>query len=550
MLKIKSLQQRLIVFLLLPVAIFLAAAGAVGYFYIRRSLFQEWQETAILQLGHAAHRMDMRLEAITNWMQLMNRAASSPQVPEICTWILQQLREQEGVSWAGLTWRGARGGSASPAPHQLAKILPPQFFYLEGQNQISLRSDFLDQSGKPLGQLEVLVKFSYLMQDVLASGWMQSNMACLVNQNGHYLAHSNPSMKNRHCLGETENALELAMLKELPQKQSGIIVGNGEVIGFHRLHTAPWAIMLHARSSQILAPILRFQLFYSVGGILCLGIILVLIRLGMAPLISAIRLISRRSTEVAEGDYGEPLPVKSRDEMGQLTESFNAMVMGLKERDFISNTFGRYVDQEIARELLSRPEASRMGGEKREVVILFSDVRGFTPLAETLSPEAVIHLLNRHFARMIEVIQAHRGIIVDFLGDAILAFFDPLDGPMEPVVRRAIRCALKLQAAVEAENLAAPGLPALHVGIGLHAGEVVVGNIGSESRAKYGIIGAAVNLTHRIQGQAKGGEVVVSETVFHHCQETLSVTRTLETRLKGIAAPVKLYVVESMKVAP
>jgi class 3 adenylate cyclase len=74
-----------------------------------------------------------------------------------------------------------------------------------------------------------------------------------------------------------------------------------------------------------------------------------------------------------------------------------------------------------------RPEASRMGGEKREVVSLFSDVRGFTPLAETLSPEATIHLINRHFARIIEVIKTHRGIIVDFLGDAILAFFDPLD---------------------------------------------------------------------------------------------------------------------------
>jgi hypothetical protein len=143
MLKIKSLQQRLMVFLLLPVAIFLAAAGGVGYFYIRRSLFQEWQETALLQLGHAAHSMDMRLEAITNWMQLMNRAASTPQAPEVRTWILQQLREQEGVSWAGLTWQGARGGG-SPAPHQVAKILPPQFFYLEGQNQVGLRSDLLD----------------------------------------------------------------------------------------------------------------------------------------------------------------------------------------------------------------------------------------------------------------------------------------------------------------------------------------------------------------------------------------------------------------------
>ena len=250
---------------------------------------------------------------------------------------------------------------------------------------------------------------------------------------------------------------------------------------------------------------------------------------------------------MARGNYGEPLPVASRDEIGRLTAAFNDMVAGLKERDFISNTFGRYLDPEIARELLSRPEASRMGGEKRGVVILFADVRGFTPLAETLTPEATISLINRHFSRMIEVIQAYRGIIVDFLGDAILAFFDPLDGPMEPVVRRAIGCALKMQAAMAAENLAKPGAPPLRLGIGLHAGEVVVGNIGSETRAKYGIIGAAVNLSHRIQGQAQGGEVVVSEMVFHHCREILAVSRTFETALKGIAHPVKLYVVAGMR---
>ena len=261
----------------------------------------------------------------------------------------------------------------------------------------------------------------------------------------------------------------------------------------------------------------------------------------------SVRQIAGKAAQVAQGDYGEPLPVKTKDEIGQLIASFNDMIAGLKERDFISNTFGRYVDQEIARELLSRPEASRMGGVKREVVIMFADVRGFTPIAETLSPEATIHLVNRHFARMIDVIQGHRGIIVDFLGDAILAFFDPLDGPMEPVVQRAISSALELQGAIEAENLVEPEYPALHMGLGLHAGEVVVGNIGSESRAKYGIIGSAVNLTHRIQGQAQGGEVVVSEMVLHHCEKTVAVKRTFQTSLKGIAQPVTLYVVEDMK---
>jgi adenylate cyclase len=178
------------------------------------------------------------------------------------------------------------------------------------------------------------------------------------------------------------------------------------------------------------------------------------------------------------------------------------------------------------------------------VVILFADIRGFTPLAETLSPEATIHLVNRHFSRMIEVIQEHRGIIVDFLGDAILAFFDPLHRPLKPVAEQAVQCAWQMQEAMAAENAANPDAPALTMGIGVHAGKVVVGNIGSESRAKYGIIGAEVNLTHRIQGQARKGEVVISAAVFQEVGGMVTVTRTFAAELKGIAQPVTLYVVE------
>jgi adenylate cyclase len=248
---------------------------------------------------------------------------------------------------------------------------------------------------------------------------------------------------------------------------------------------------------------------------------------------------------VAHGDYGEPLTIRSHDEIGQLTRSFNDMVAGLKERDFVSNTFGRYVDQEIAAKLLERPEASRLGGEKRQVVIMFTDIRGFTPIAETLSPEATIHLLNGYFSRMVEVLHVHHGIIVDFLGDGILAFFDPLDSPLAPVAEEAVQCALHMQQVMPEVNLAGTGrkLPPLHMGIGLHVGEAVVGNIGSESRAKYGIIGSAVNLAHRIQAQARGGEVVISQAVHQLVQSAVRVTREFEVRLKGIKEPVTLCAV-------
>jgi adenylate cyclase len=542
MFKINSLQRRLILFLLLPVALFLTGVGVAGYFYIRNSLFKEWQDAATLRLERAAHTMDMLLKGPSDWMQALAKTGGGSRGAENRRWVLSQLKAHPGVSRVILTWRDEAPGPPEP----VARVSQPEYFYPEGEKVVGLRSRLQDAAGRPLGQLVVLVRFDYLMQDLLTSGWMHSNMACLVNESGIFLAHTNPAMESRHCLGETQNPLELAMRQELKTKISGTLMGGDRVIGFYRLHQAPWVIMLHARASQILAPIYKFRTYYLAGGLGCLVVILLLIRLGVAPLVSGIKLMSAKAAQVAKGEYGDPLPVKSGDEIGRLTVSFNQMMAGLKERDFIRNTFGRYVDEEIARELLQRPEASRLGGEKRQVVILFSDIRGFTPLSETLSPEATLYLINRHFSSMIEIIHRHRGIIVDFLGDAVLAFFDPLDGPLTPVVRQAVGCALEMQTAQAAINAAESRYPPLPMGVGLHAGEVVVGNIGSESRAKYGIMGAAVNLTHRLQGQAKGGEVVVSEAIFRQVETEAVVARKFQTRLKGVQEEATLYVLAGL----
>jgi adenylate cyclase len=547
----KTIQRRLIVLLVIPMTLFLLAFGVFGYHFIQKILLKEWQEIAILQLGRAAHQLDMKLDKKKEWMAAFARAGQAAHGQEIQRWLLQQIKSQPGVTQVSLTWeKPAVAGGGQAATDRSAGISPIRYFYPLGIKTVGLQAELLDQTVRPIGRLEVILTDQFLVRDIIKESWLTAQWACLVTDRGRYLAHTNPAMEPRYWLGETGDPLEIAMLQDLPNSPYGTIMEQGYipqgVIGYYKLNAAPWAIMLHAQGARILAPILRFRVQYLWGGLLCLLIILLLIRLGVRPVVMSVRRIAGKASQVAQGDYGEPLEVTSQDEIGQLTASFNNMIAGLKERDFISNTFGRYVDQEIAQELLSRPEASRMGGVKREVVILFADIRGFTPIAETMSPEATINLVNRHFARMIDVIQSHRGIIVDFLGDAILAFFDPLDGPLEPVVQRAISSSLQLQSAIEAENLAEPGYPALHMGIGLNVGEVVVGNIGSESRAKYGIIGSAVNLTHRIQGQAQGGEVVVSEMVLHQCEAMVAVKRTFQTKLKGIAHPVMLYVVENL----
>jgi class 3 adenylate cyclase len=433
---------------------------------------------------------------------------------------------------------------------RISEVTLPVYDAQAGEETVSLISILEDENGTKVGELKVTMRFEYLMQDIRSLGWWQSDTGLLVDGSGKVLAQTEAVTRERIRLGESNDAVELTILEEMNVKPSGTVLGPGhppkKVGGFYRMKQAPWTIVLFAPGKKILAPIHKFRSYYALAGILCIGLILLLIRFVGGKMVGSIGKISMKAEQVARGDYGEPLPVKTKDEIGQLTNSFNTMVQGLRERDFISNTFGRYVDQEIARELMSRPEAGRLGGEKREVAILMSDLRGFTPLSESLSPDVTINMLNRYFSRIIETIQKHQGIIVDFFGDALLVFFDPLEGPITPVVHKAIRCAMEMQRVMElfnAENRA-ENLPDLKMGIGVNVGEVVVGNIGSETRAKYGIVGSAVNATQRIQSHAEGGQVIISDSVHSSAQDQVEVRKSFEAQLKGIEGSIKLYVVE------
>jgi adenylate cyclase len=565
---IRSLQQRLVLFLLLPAALLLFAMGFLGFIYARGIMLSQWREAAVLKLERAAHHVDMRLSEPIMRIKMFQRAADQQELFKVQQWIIDQLRELDGVSRVDLkgleenalemrmpsgSMGMGRSGMMRFHRARISEVTSPVYDAQAGEETVSLISTLEDEDGTKVGELKVTMRFEYLMQDIRTFGWWQSDTAYLVDTSGRYLAKSEATRKGLTRLGETDDSLELAILEEMQEKPFGTILGPGhppeKVGGFYRIEHAPWTMVLFAPGKKILAPIIKFRFYYAIAGTLCIALILLLIRYMGGKMVRSIGQISKAAEEVAGGDYGEPLPVKTSDEIGQLAQSFNTMVRGLKERDFISNTFGRYVDQEIARELMRRPEASRLGGEKREVAILMSDLREFTPLSETLSPDVTIRMLNRYFSRIIETIQKHQGIIVDFFGDALLVFFDPLEGPVAPVINRSISCALEMQRIMEAFNAEnrAEDLPELKMGIGLNVGEVVVGNIGSETRAKYGIVGSAVNVTQRIQSEAEGGEVVISQSVYSAAPDRLTIKKSFEARLKGIQGNVKLYVVEGLQ---
>jgi class 3 adenylate cyclase/CheY-like chemotaxis protein len=227
---------------------------------------------------------------------------------------------------------------------------------------------------------------------------------------------------------------------------------------------------------------------------------------------------------------------RQKDEIKRLADNLE------RRNRFIKNTFGRYLSDEVVEGLLDNPEGLKLGGEMRRVTIMMSDLRAFTAVSERLGPEQVVHMLNRYLGAMAEIILRYQGTIDEFIGDAILAIFGaPNTRPDD--ARRALSCALSMQLAmdvVNAENLK-DGLPPLEMGIAIHTGDVVVGNIGSDRRTKYGVVGPPVNITGRIESYTVGGQVLVSQQTLDAAGEQIALGDKLEIVAKGAKAPISVF---------
>jgi adenylate cyclase len=209
----------------------------------------------------------------------------------------------------------------------------------------------------------------------------------------------------------------------------------------------------------------------------------------------------------------------------------------------IRKTFGRYLTDEIVASLLEHPDGLKLGGERRKITILTSDLRGFTALSERLQPEEVVRILNFYLSKMADVITAYQGTIDEFMGDGILVLFGA-PNLRENDAQRAVACAVAMQLAMEQVNqqLEEWGLSALEMGIGINTGEVVVGNLGSEKRTKYGVVGSQVNLTYRIESYTTGGQIIISEPTLQAAGETIiQVENQKLVQPKGVKRPIKIY---------
>ena len=225
----------------------------------------------------------------------------------------------------------------------------------------------------------------------------------------------------------------------------------------------------------------------------------------------------------------------------------------------IRATFGRYITDDVVATLLENPDGAKLGGERRLITILTSDLRGFTALAERLSPEEVVKILNIYLGIMAEVISEYQGTIDEFMGDGILVLFG---APMlrEDDPQRAVACAIAMQLAMMRVNqeMAKLGRSELGMGIGINTGEVVVGNIGSAKRTKYGVVGSQVNLTYRIESYTTAGQILISAATHQavtkpvtnlpdHLQTELQIDESKEVIPKGVKEPITIYSIRAIQ---
>ena len=217
----------------------------------------------------------------------------------------------------------------------------------------------------------------------------------------------------------------------------------------------------------------------------------------------------------------------------------------LKSEDMTSllkKMFGRYLSTEVMNSLIENPSALELGGEKRSVTIMMTDLRSFTAISERLAPEQVVQMLNIYFEVMVEIVLRYNGTINEIIGDALLVIFGAPQ-EMKDRANKAIACAVEMQNAMAHvnEQNRVLGLPELEMGIGLNETEVIVGNIGTAKRSKYAAVGSGVNLTSRIESYAVGGQILISESVRQEVGEVLRIDAQRDVLPKGSETPLRIY---------
>jgi adenylate cyclase len=259
-------------------------------------------------------------------------------------------------------------------------------------------------------------------------------------------------------------------------------------------------------------------------------------------IIGPIKLLVTGVRAIGQGNYDVQIKLTSNDEIGDLTDAFNATAKSLQEKELLKGAFSTYVSTKVMEEILKDPTKLSLHGKRVRATVLFTDIRGFTSMSEILEPEQVVSVLNEYLTLQTDKVFKWEGLLDKFVGDAVMAVYG-IPFPKDDDAYRAVRTAMDIREGVEKLNVirAKRNQHVVEIGMGINTGDVVSGNMGSSQKMDYTVIGDNVNLSARLEANAPGGKIFVSESTYKETRDKIEYVEHEPIMVKGKKDQVKIF---------
>jgi adenylate cyclase len=368
----------------------------------------------------------------------------------------------------------------------------------------------------------------------------------MVNYKGELIAHPD---NNAVMTGASLAAVPICsmmMKSKIDNGQTRYQDNNGIYYmgSFKKIDPGGFGIIASAKEKEAFEAVYKIQeRNMLIMGMVLVSAIMVIFFFGKTITTPIIRLVGA-TKKIINGEYRVDIVPTTKDEIGQLTSTFIEMGKGLEEREKIKSAFGKFVNKDLAEAALR--DELRLGGERKKVAILFSDIRSFTAISEKLEPEEVVEFLNNYMTKMVACVEKTNGIVDKFMGDAIMAVWGtPISKGND--TENAINSALLMRRELIEFNKGRGGdrKPLINIGCGINTGTVLAGQIGSEDRMEYTVIGDPVNLASRIEALNKpfGTDILIGEDTYRLVKDIYAVEKMKQIRVKGKIEPQQIYAV-------
>lgn len=411
------------------------------------------------------------------------------------------------------------------------------------------------ESGR--NQAAVLFFSGEVISSVLSStsanvGVKSENLSFLINHEGDLLVHNDFELVKAGV--NFANMPIVQQMRENNDENRQIVFTDSDGVeyfgAYKRISIGDCGIITTIPSEIVMEPVYKTlkRILLIVTAVLCLSILF--IYFFSKTISNPVKSLTKASDQIEKGNFEISLKPKSNDEIGLLTERFVAMGKGLAERERLKTTFGKFINKEIA-EKAAKGELS-LGGETKDVTIFFSDIRNFTAISEKLEPVEVVEFLNDYMTRMVECVNVTHGVVDKFIGDAVMAVWGaPVSmGNSAKDALNCVRSALMMRAALIDFNKDRGGdkKPIIKIGCGINTGSVIAGQIGSDKRMEYTVIGDAVNFASRTESLNKplGTDILITENTYELIKDYVLVEKMPSVTVKGKEKPVSMYAVINM----